>query len=83
MHVFIEPKGSQFLDSEGAFVNGKEGWKEEFLRQISERDEAKTLIDNDQYRIVDLPFFNEEVSKNEVREGLRKMCGVFLLKNFF
>ena len=71
--IFIEPKGSQFLDSENTFKNGKEGWKEEFLRQISERDEAKTLIDDDRYRIVGLPFFNEEVSKNEVRERLREM----------
>lgn len=71
--IFIEPKGSQFLDSENTFKNGKEGWKEEFLRQISERDEAKTLIDDDRYRIVGLPFFNEEVSKDEVREGLREL----------
>ena len=71
--IFIEPKGSQFLDSENTFKNGKEGWKEEFLRQISERDEAKTLIDDDRYRIVGLPFFNKEVSKDEVREILRKM----------
>lgn len=71
--IFIEPKGSQFLDSENTFKNGKEGWKEEFLRQIFERDEAKTLIDDDRYRIVGLPFFNEEVSKNEVRERLREM----------
>lgn len=71
--IFIEPKGSQFLDSENTFKNGKEGWKEEFLRQISERDEAKTLIDDDRYRIVGLPFFNEEVTKDEVREGLRKL----------
>ncbi|RSK06032.1 DEAD/DEAH box helicase family protein [Streptococcus sp. A12] len=71
--IFIEPKGSQFLDSEGTFINGKEGWKEEFLRQISERDEAKTLIDDDRYRIVGLPFFNEEVSKDEVRERLREL----------
>ena len=71
--IFIEPKGSQFLDSENTFKNGKEGWKEEFLRQISERDEAKTLIDDDRYRIVGLPFFNEEVSKDEVREILREL----------
>lgn len=71
--IFIEPKGSQFLDAEGTFVNGKEGWKQEFLHQISERDEAKTLIDDDRYRIVGLPFFNEEVSKDEVRERLREL----------
>lgn len=71
--IFIEPKGSQFLDSEGTFVNGKEGWKEEFLRQISERDEVRTLVDNDRYRIVGLPFFNEMVSKDDVKEKLRTL----------
>lgn len=71
--IFIEPKGSQFLDSDNTFKNSKEGWKQEFLRQISERDEARTLVDDDRYRIVGLPFFNEVVSKDEVKEELRKL----------
>ncbi len=71
--IFIEPKGSQFLDAENTFKNSKEGWKQEFLRQISERDEARTLVDDDRYRIVGLPFFNEVVSKDEVKEELRKL----------
>ncbi|HEL2406399.1 TPA: DEAD/DEAH box helicase family protein [Streptococcus suis] len=71
--IFIEPKGSQFLDADNTFKNGKEGWKQEFLRQISERDEARTLVDDDRYRIVGLPFFNEAVSKDEVKEGLRRL----------
>ena len=69
--IFIEPKGSQFLDADNTFKNSKEGWKQEFLRQISERDEARTLMDDDRYRIVGLPFFNEMVSKDEVKEQLR------------
>ena len=69
--IFIEPKGSQFLDADNTFKNSKEGWKQEFLRQISERDEARTLVDDDRYRIVGLPFFNEMVSKDEVKEQLR------------
>lgn len=68
--IFIEPKGSQFLDSENTFKNGKEGWKEEFLHQISERDEAKTLIDDDRYRIVGLPFFNNDITRYEFKRGL-------------
>ena len=68
--IFIEPKGSQFLDANNTFKNSKEGWKQEFLRQISERDEARTLMDDDRYRIVGLPFFNETVSKDEVKEEL-------------
>ena len=71
--IFIEPKGSQFLDSNNTFENSKEGWKQEFLHQISERDEARTLVDDDRYRIVGLPFFNETVSKNEVKEQLRTL----------
>lgn len=69
--IFIEPKGTQFLDSNNTFENSKEGWKQEFLHQISERDEARTLVDDDRYRIVGLPFFNDAVSKNEVKETLR------------
>ena len=69
--IFIEPKGSQFLDADNTFKNSKEGWKQEFLHQISERDEARTLVDDDRYRIVGLPFFNEMVSKDEVKEQLR------------
>ena len=68
--IFIEPKGSQFLDADNTFKNSKEGWKQEFLCQISERDEARTLMDDDRYRIVGLPFFNETVSKDEVKEEL-------------
>lgn len=71
--IFIEPKGSQFLDSNNTFENSKEGWKQEFLHQISERDEARTLVDDDRYRIVGLPFFNETVSKDEVKDQLRTL----------
>lgn len=69
--IFIEPKGSQFLDADNTFKNSKEGWKQEFLRQISKRDEARTLMDDNRYRIVGLPFFNEAVSKDAVKETLR------------
>lgn len=71
--IFIEPKGSQFLDADNSFKNSKEGWKQEFLRQISERDEARTLVDDERYRIVGLPFFNEATSKDEIKEVLRKI----------
>lgn len=71
--VFIEPKGSQFLDADNTFNNSKEGWKQKFLLQISELDTARTLVDDEHYRIIGLPFFNELVSKDEVREALRNL----------
>ncbi|HFI2660091.1 TPA: DEAD/DEAH box helicase family protein [Streptococcus suis] len=69
--IFIEPKGGQFLDSDNTFENSKEGWKQKFLLQISERDEARTLVDDERYRIIGLPFYNHTVSEELVKEELR------------
>ena len=71
--IFIEPKGSQFADLNSKFVNGKEGWKQDFLLEITKKDEARTLIDDDHYRIVGLPFFNEKLTKIEFKERLKNL----------
>jgi type III restriction enzyme len=54
--VFIEPKGSQFLDASGVFAGGQEGWKEFFLLSLRE----KAVISEDilvSTSIHGLPFF--------------------------
>ncbi|NJI71948.1 DEAD/DEAH box helicase family protein [Sphingobacterium kitahiroshimense] len=58
--VFIEPKGSQFKDSSGSFDQSKEGWKECFLKEITDKyGKANVLqIENRDYRLVGLPLFN-------------------------
>lgn len=63
--VFIEPKGSQFADADGGFVLGKEGWKEEFLKEISERYSQTTILraENKEFRLVGLPLYNEALSR--------------------
>ena len=71
--IFIEPKGSQFLDSNNTFKNSKEGWKEAFLNEITERSESKVLIDDDKYRIVGLPFFNEKNTKSQFVNALKNV----------
>ena len=71
--IFIEPKGSQFLDSNNTFKNSKEGWKEAFLNEITERSESKVLIDDDKYRIIGLPFFNEKNTKSEFVSALKNV----------
>lgn len=60
--VFIEPKGDQFLDEDGGFEKGKEGWKERFLLQIAEKyklDLDNFKIENKNFKLIGLPFFNE------------------------
>ena len=71
--IFIEPKGDQFMVGSKESYAGKEAWKEEFLNEITRRDEARTLVDNSRFRIVGLPFFNEKISKEVVKEKLREI----------
>jgi len=62
--VFIEPKGSQFTDAAGGFALGKEGWKEDFLKEISERYSQTPILkaENKEYRLVGLPLYNASIS---------------------
>ena len=71
--IFIEPKGSQFIDSEGGFYKGKEGWKQQFLNEITKRSEAKTLVDDEYFRIVGVPFYNHNHTEKEVLDILKDL----------
>ena len=73
---FIEPKGSQFLDSNGQFENGKEGWKQAFLKQIKEKDEDGLLVDDNHYRIVGLPFYNHDRTRGAFLDELRTSLNI-------
>ncbi|MFR9119881.1 MAG: DEAD/DEAH box helicase family protein [Streptococcus parasanguinis] len=71
--IFIEPKGSQFIDSEGGFYKGKEGLKQQFLNEITKRSEAKTLVDDEYFRIVGVPFYNHNHTEKEVLDILKEL----------
>ena len=50
--LFIEPKGGQLLEHDK--------WKEEFLRLIHQKYKlGETLYSNENYKLIGLPFFNE------------------------
>lgn len=59
--IFIEPKGSQFMDKSGTFKGGKEGWKEEFLQQITDKYGSGDLLraESKEYKLLGLPLFNK------------------------
>ena len=60
--IFIEPKGNEFIGYDGTFKTGKEGWKEKFLEEISEKYGFDKVIkkENPNYRLIGLPFFNTD-----------------------
>ncbi|MBP1970009.1 type III restriction enzyme [Virgibacillus natechei] len=56
--VFIEPKGGHLLE--------KDAWKEEFIKEIKNDYEVKTIFQNKDYNLIGLPFYNnEDVNKKE------------------
>jgi len=65
--IFIEPKGDLFIDSKGGFKNSKEGWKQEFLREMEGKAQLQRdlimEVENKQFKLIGLPFYNEKLKK--------------------
>lgn len=62
--IYIEPKGSHLLE--------KDKWKEDFLLKIEEQGiPVKKYVDDNEYRIIGLPFFNKELRMEEFEQALK------------
>ncbi len=64
--IFIEPKGNEYIWLDLTFKSGKEWRKEIFLEQISQKYGTENMIkaENPNYRLIWLPFFNEDHNTN-------------------
>ena len=64
--LFIEPKGNTFIGEDNTFASGKEGWKESFLDEITNRyGKDKVIAEQyEHYTVIGLPFFNKNRSAN-------------------
>ncbi len=58
--LFIEPKGAHLI------VNDQ--WKEHFLKQIEAEHRIPVVFQNRDFKLVGLPFYNEELKKREFEE---------------
>ena len=61
--IFIEPKGDQFKDKQGGFKNSKEGWKQDFLLTLENKAETNLKLENEHFKLIGLPFYNEKLKK--------------------
>lgn len=60
--IYVEPKGSHLLDNDK--------WKENFLLSLEKNAVPHTVyVDNTDYRIIGLPFYNEGLRMAEFREA--------------
>lgn len=62
--LFIEPKGGQLLQADS--------WKEDFLKEI-EGTYTVDLFQNENFRLIGMPFYNEAIKKDEFRERLKEV----------
>lgn len=66
--LFIEPKGQVYM------ANDK--WKEEFLLEIEKEHKLVQLFENEDYKLVGLPFYNERLTKPNFREKLEGILSI-------
>ena len=69
--IFIEPKGSQFMDDKGIFENSKESWKQEFLLELKKEHKLQQIYNTKQYIIWGMPFYNK-VLESDFEEKFRE-----------
>lgn len=62
--LFIEPKGGQLLQVDS--------WKEDFLKEI-EGTYTVDLFQNENFRLIGMPFYNEAIKKDEFKERLKEV----------
>ena len=64
--IFIEPKGSHLIQ--------KDIWKETFLLEIeSSGIPVKTLVDDNNYKIIGFPFFNRAERQSQFNEAMNNL----------
>lgn len=71
--IFVEPKGDQFLDSQNTFEQSKEGWKQRLLIEIEKIHTVDLKIENKDFRLIGLPFFNEGQVNSALREKFEEV----------
>ena len=69
--VFIEPKGDEFVDAQKTFEQSKEGWKQKFLLQIENEHKVDFQLENRDFKLIGLPFFNEGNVNPDLRESFQ------------
>lgn len=64
--IYVEPKGAQLIDHDK--------WKEDFLAELEEKAvPVKTYVDNTEYKIIGLPFFNADERMTEFRAAMASL----------
>ncbi len=67
--VFIEPKGKHLLRTDE--------WKETFLKALKDKGQIEQLMENREYLVWGLPFFNHDERMPEFETGLKELMDAY------
>lgn len=62
--IFVEPKGEQLFE--------RDQWKEDLLLSIESKGKYIFKLNNMKYKLIGMPFYNEEYKKEEFNKALSK-----------
>lgn len=62
--LFVEPKGQHLVKTDQ--------WKEEFLKDIEVKYELEPLYETSRFKIIGMPFYNEEGKKQEFTQAFER-----------
>jgi len=71
--IFVEPKGDQFLNAQNTFEQSKEDWKQKLLIEVEKSHTVDLKIENKDFRLIGLPFFNEGQVNSALREKFEEV----------
>jgi len=66
--LFIEPKGQQLIATDS--------WKEDFLKQIEQEHKLDVVFENKDFKLVGMPFYNEQLKKTEFDNKLKSLLSI-------
>ena len=86
--LFLKEKGREkliqyqlFIEAKGDPWTQKDQWKEDFLKEIEGNYELQILAENEKYKLMGMPFYNENTKTNfiDVFNDFKISLGFFLL----
>lgn len=78
--LFLKEKDNQeliqfqlFIESKGTHLLETDGWKEDFLKNIEGKYQMQILAENENYRIIGMPFYNENIKSEFINAFNEKL----------
>jgi len=78
--LFLKENGTKkfmqyqlFIEAKGGYLLVDDKWKEEFLKEIEENHKLQILAENEDFKLIGMPFYNEDLKTSFINEFNEKL----------